>query len=157
MSFPQILIELDIPENCIDQKTSASERGRSFVLHREQDETVYRIKVDDCWLGSDDGKKVDYLFWYTNNKARLILVELKGQNLGTALKQIAATLEYLYNLRPTLRQFATQGGICVYIVLSRGKGVGKRLNQIDKLKKTYQVIIRSKSQRLELNGMHELC
>lgn len=157
MPLPQFLADLDIPEDCIDQRTSASEKGRSFVIHRRQDEVVYRVKVDGCWLDRVAGKRVDYLFWCTNSKERLSLVELKGSDFGAALEQVEDTLNRLYNSQPQLRQFAAQGGICVYVVLSKGQGVARRFNEIAKIKKEHNVIVRHKSQRLEINGVDALC
>jgi hypothetical protein len=120
---------------------------------------IWRIKIDDCWLGGADERKVDYLFWSTNKlgKERLSLVELKGENFGDALEQIESTLRRLYGNKPALRQFAAQGGICVYVILSKGKGVPQNLNRIAKIKKDFDVIVRPKSQRLELDGVAGLC
>ena len=157
MALPLILAGLDIPEHCIDERTSAQENRRKFEIRRHAQETVYRIKVDDCWLSNQDGKKVDYLFWCANGKERLSLVELKGGDFGKALEQVESTLRILFQQEPQLRQFADTGGICSYVVLSKGSGVRQRLKEIARLKKTYKVIVRPHGQQLEINGLDALC
>jgi len=72
MSLPDLLANLDIPDKCIDQHTSASERGRSFVINLQSDDIIRRIKVDGCWLDQVDGKKVDYMFWCHNNRSGFV-------------------------------------------------------------------------------------
>lgn len=85
------------------------------------------------------------------------MVELKGQDFGHALEQIASTLAYLYQRKPELRQVAAQGGICAYVVLSKGQAVAQRLNEKARIQKRYGVIVRQKSQRFEINGIDGLC
>lgn len=157
MALPPLLAELGIPAACIDQRTHADEKGRSFVIRPQRDEVVWRIIVDRCWLKDFDGLRTDYLFWCSNNQERFVLVELKGQDFGHALEQIASTLAYLYQRKPELRQVAAQGGICAYVVLSKGQAVAQRLNEKARIQKRYGVIVRQKSQRFEINGIDGLC
>ncbi|WP_124681787.1 hypothetical protein [Candidatus Viridilinea mediisalina] len=96
MKPPQWLIDLGIPESCISQNSSAEERSRRFLIRPKPGDTIWRIKVDGCWISSANIRKVDYLFWAKSVKATkgiVLLVELKGKDVGTALDQIDQTLE----------------------------------------------------------------
>jgi hypothetical protein len=155
MPLPDMLANLGIPDECLDQRASASESGRSFVINKQRGDVIQRIKVDDCWLDHADGKKVDYMFWCHNSKQRLCLVELKGSNFGRSLEQIKATLHLLFERQPRLRDFADQGGVCAYVVLS--KGVPQRLKERAKIKKLYNVIVYPHTKRLELEDVNDLC
>lgn len=157
MSLPPLLNELGIPEDCVNQTASAQEKGRSFVINRQQDEVVWRIMVDHCWLRDSERPRVDYLFLGINHRECLVLVELKGKNFGHALEQIASALAHLYELKPALRQVAAQGGLSAYVVMSKGQGVSRRFNEIAKIAKKYHVIVHPKSQRHEINGVSRLC
>jgi hypothetical protein len=97
------------------------------------------------------------MFWCHNRKQHLCLIELKGSNFGSALKQIRAMLHLLFERQPRLRAFAAQGGICAYVILSKGKGVPLRLKEMAKIKKDHNVIVYSSTRRLELKGVDDVC
>jgi hypothetical protein len=170
MNPPEWLAVLGIPEGCISSQSSATERGLSFTIHRQEGDQIWRVRVDDCWLKSGDEKKVDYLFWGQSTSGRkvILLVELKGQNFGKALEQIESTRQHLCKradhggVHTGLHQ-ASPGhdlpvadGVRAYVVLSKGRGVPQRQRERERIRKRYGVLVRPKSRRLEINGIEAL-
>jgi hypothetical protein len=170
MSTPQWLRALEIPKDCISPTSSAQERRRSFSIHPQEGDSVWRVKVDGCWLQSSDEKKVDYLFWGQSASGRrvILLVELKGQNFGKALEQMKSTLQRLckragssgihtgsHQSSPGHDLHAT-GGVRAYVVLSKGRGVPQRQRERERIRRRYGVLVYPKSQRLEINGLDAL-
>jgi hypothetical protein len=170
MKTPQWLEALGIPDSCISLASSAREGKCSFVIHTRPDEQVWRVKVDGCWIQSGAEKKVDYLFWgqSVSGQKLIILVELKGQHFGEALKQIENMLQRLckraagsgihtgpHRDSPGHNR-ASAGGVLAFTVLSTGKGVPKRLRERERIRQRYGVLVRSKTRRLEANGLDGL-
>jgi hypothetical protein len=97
-----------------------------------------------------------------------LLVELKGKNFGQALEQIEATLQLLCkrsgrniihaqtNVNLLEHDPPTRGGVCAYVVLSKGRGVPKRQAERRKLQQRYGVIVYPHSQELRIDGLEKL-
>lgn len=160
MPLPQILESLAISDKCVSQSTAVTERGRRFAIDRQPGDIIWCIRVDDCWLDSAAGKRVDYLFYGSarSGKECLSLVELKGSDFGAALEQIEGTVKHLYNIKAELRQFAAAGRLTAYVVLSKGKGVPQRLKERRRIEKKYHIIVTPKGQQCELEkGAEQMC
>jgi len=170
VNVPPWLTALGIPTACITRQSSASEHGRSFSIHCQKGDHVWRVQIDGCWLPDVDQKKADYLFWAesASGNRMVLVVELKGQNFGKALAQIESTLQYLCKnggkcgIHTGAHQDSpghgsvAEGGVRAYAVLSKGRGVPKRLRDRERLRQRYGVIVHSKSQRLAVNGVDTL-
>ncbi len=156
-TVPAWILNLGIPAECVDQRSSAREKGRRFSIAPLRDDTIWRIHMDGCWLQTSDQKRVDYLFWgqSASNKRVIILVELKGKQFGSALKQVEATLQHLCK-RANDRGIHTgshyqspghdphaRGGIRVYIVHSGGERVSRRQADIERIRQRYGVRVRT--------------
>jgi hypothetical protein len=74
--------------NCVIKDRALSEQGKKFRI--VSDDNIVVIKVDKCLIKSTVLKKVDYLILNCDRKEVLYL-ELKGQNLKDAAKQIIET------------------------------------------------------------------
>jgi hypothetical protein len=51
------------------------------------------VHIDSGVVDTEDCNKCDYAFFLKDTKKHVILVELKGKNVGHALEQINATLQ----------------------------------------------------------------
>lgn len=125
--------------------------------------------MDGCWLQSDEGKKVDYLFWGQSATGRkmILLVELKEKNFGMALEQIKSTLARLCKLadskgihigthhRSPGHDQHNQGGVRAHVVLSKGTGVRQRQQERERIRRKYGVIVHPR-ERFEINGLDDL-
>ncbi len=168
MSVPEWMLKLGIPANCVSQKTAVKENQQRFSVRPcrgEVEDKIWSVQVDGCWLKSEDGKKIDYLFWIdgTDGRTIVLLVELKGEDYKKALQQIEATLQRLCKLadghgihtgdhRSAPRHFApSAGGVKAYVVLSRGNEVAKQQAYAERLRRKYGVIVIPHSQQLEID------
>ncbi len=82
------------------------ENGKSFsiVLSNKSTDKFLRIKIDKCFLLEIDNqtKKCDYGFIRCSN-SEFYFVELKGSDIGTAVKQLLVTILYFrkeYAVKP---------------------------------------------------------
>ncbi len=88
---------------CIENGTSAHDSGFTVSMDKKQrDEEIFFYSIDNrnarAKLGMlDEGIKIcDYLISYTKHseiKEVICFMELKGKNIGTAIKQILDTYE----------------------------------------------------------------
>lgn len=165
-SLSKWLTALGIPRECIEEKSSAEERGRRFVIRPDNKDEIWRVKVDACWLSSVDGKKVDFVFWgqSASGKQLVLLVELKGKNFGKALKQVDATLqrlcktadgkEFHRGANTELKHIPPiNGGVRAYVVLSSGRAVPQQFHERERIRNRYKVIVHAKSTLLEIRGL----
>lgn len=90
-----------IPENCVlhfDNRNEcvASENGKIYKLINASKLKIKKVKVDKC-LPQDEGeKRCDYLMSIEENDIkRIFFIELKGERLIDAVKQIHSTVIYL--------------------------------------------------------------
>ncbi len=141
---------LQIQADCIEQATAANEKGKRFELVAPSGSQVFKVKVDGCWIKSEQTQKVDYMFCCVLNNQPVtqdvILVELKGQHYGEALKQMEATLA---KLQPYLSAIKPRQLIGC-IVLSNGNEVGKYPNEALSIRKKYGIVLKPKSKELKL-------
>lgn len=87
-----------IPSKCIvfDEERKVCivvENGKVYKLNNKSNYKVKKIKVDNC-IPDHGEKRCDYLMEIKSIN-RVIFIELKGGDLGHALKQILATINYL--------------------------------------------------------------
>ena len=164
ITFPDFCIQLGIPAGCISNSSIASENGRTFRIIMQRGDQVWRVKVDHCWLHERDGAKTDYLFWCqcATGQKYIFLVELKGKNFGQALEQTRAMLIRLckrssINIVHRGNYYASPGhrltayhGVSAYVVLSSGRDVGFNQTEIAKIRKEFNIIVRSKTNQREV-------
>lgn len=170
MSIPQWLLDLGIPASCIEQRSAAKEKGRNFSIAPMKGDTIWRIHMDDCWIKGHQSKRVDYLFWGQSSSGRniVIVVELKGKQVGTALKQIEQTLQHLCK-KSSERGIHTgkhhqaprhdthsKGGIKVYVVHSGGKNINQHQTEIERIRKRYGIRVHFFENRLSVKGLDKL-
>ena len=167
MNVPKWLTDLGIPENCVSHQSSSEEHGRRFSIRPRRGDTIWHIQVDGCWLRSIESKKVDSLFWGQSASGRkvVLLVELKGSDFGQALGQINSTLARLCkradghgihigsHLGSPGHTSLARGGVCAYVVLSKGRGVPLRLKEREQLRKRYGVLVHTGERQIEIDGI----
>jgi hypothetical protein len=170
VSILQELAALGIPEQCIERRSSAAERGRRFSIHPQPEDEIWRVHVDGCWLQGSDEKRVDYVFWGQSASGRrsVLLVELKGRDFGKALAQIESTLQCLCKrsgddlVHATMRPSSpghdppARGGVRAFVVLSKGRGVPQRTVERRKLQQRYGVIVYPYGRMLQVDGLDAL-
>lgn len=170
MTIPAWLIDLGIPEDCLSQQSSASEKKSSFSINPDREDQIWRVKVDGCWLQTSAKKRVDYLFWVRSRSGRqlILLVELKGNDFGKALQQIESTLRLLCKKAPGQgihtgahqaspgHDLTSEGGVRAYVILSKGKKVRQRSVERERLRTRYNVRVYPRSQSLAVKGVDKL-
>lgn len=83
-------------EDCFENKTSATEKGKIFRIECEdRTEQFCRIHVDGCFVIDNNSSKCDYIFVRCKNED-VYYVELKGQDIDKAYEQIVRTLQQHY-------------------------------------------------------------
>jgi len=171
MSAPEWLLDLGFPADCISNKSSASEKSRKFSITPNRGDIIWRVHVDGGWLqSSDPEKRVDYLFWTQSavGVRRIILVELKGQEIGKALEQIDSTLRRLckrvstnqvhnsnHNRSPG-HDPVSQGGVVAVIVHTAGRGVPQRSSYIERLRSKYGIRVHMHKNKYSTHGLDSL-
>jgi hypothetical protein len=88
----QVTLEATGKKDCFSAGTVAHEHGKKFTLRNPAHKTVCRVKVDDCLIDAPDTRKCDYLFKVCEME-KYFLVELKGQDVSTAVTQIVRTYD----------------------------------------------------------------
>jgi hypothetical protein len=170
VAAPKWLTALGISEECLSKKGSAKEGRCRFSIRLHPGDKLWRVKVDGCWLSSTDGKKVDYMFWAETaaGKKLIFLVELKGQDFGSALQQIEHTLQRLckngddHGIHAGIHHSSPGhdspqlGGVRAYIILSSGRKVPQRLSRLEFIRKRYGVPIYRYEQQKEFDGLEGL-
>lgn len=143
------LRRLGIPQECVEQRSAAEERGRHFGLRLEKGQVALRVRVDGCWFSGTEHRRVDYLFLADLSEQTLLclLVELKGGHYGEALEQLASTLKYLEE-QPPYRQQRPQR-LVAHIVLSHGNQIPRYQQKESQLRQRYGVQIGRSSRRGE--------
>ncbi|MCI5137499.1 MAG: hypothetical protein D3922_03585, partial [Candidatus Electrothrix sp. AR1] len=113
-----------------DSKVVVKEHRSSFELRNTARLKIEKIRVDDCLI-NDARERCDWLLVNREEKKRVLYVELKGADIGKAIRQLEATLGY------TKTDFSQCKREC-YVVSTRvpkhGPAVHKRM--IDFQKKT---------------------
>jgi hypothetical protein len=147
MNSPEWMGALGVPARCIERLAAAQENQRRFKLEVAKNRTVWRVRVDGCWLRSMEQKKVDYLFCLEESSGgwKLILVELKGKDFGHALQQISQTVEFI-KAQPMFRQLACKS-IEAVVVLSSGNRVPDYQKERNLLRSRHNVKVIAKSKQ----------
>lgn len=76
---------------CLDKKAAAKENGKRFCYR--QPGSFCRIRVDGCLIKDSGEKRCDYAYYLCLSKT-LLLVELKGTDVATAVFQILSTKDF---------------------------------------------------------------
>jgi hypothetical protein len=172
VTAPEWLTALGIPEECISDVTSVTERTRRFSIRPRRgsgEDQIWCVQVDGCWI-DDTVKKVDYLLVGQSASGRkvIVLVELKGQDFGKALEQIESTLQFFCKQSPDNiihrglhrdsqgHDAPGRGGVRAHVVLSRGKSVPQRAHRREKIRKRYGVIVYTHKQDAQFDGLDSL-
>jgi hypothetical protein len=103
-------IGADNVKNCFEHATTAKEKGKRFRINTQK--KVCRIKNDGCLNDNQTEKKCDYIFKVCDTN-EVILVELKGGEIDTAIAQIIATYHKLLTVLKKEKHT-----YCAYIVSS---------------------------------------
>ena len=78
-----------------DSKIVLKEKQSSFVLINQDKKVVSEIAFDGCSEYSYSGKRCDFILYLKDlAKPSLVFIELKGNNLLKAIKQIEGSIEY---------------------------------------------------------------
>lgn len=132
MCCSEIQIAFKALNDCFEHATSATERGRQFVveLPNGSKETFCRVRVDACLIDDSTVEKCDYVFRRCAN-SDIYFVELKGSDVTKGFDQIVATIKH-FNGKMELAQAHIFG----FIVASKVK-LPKGNAEVANLKKTF--------------------
>ena len=76
-----------------DSKVVVKEHRSSFELRNAARLKIEKIQVDDCLI-DDARERCDWLLVNREEKRRALYIELKGADIGKAIRQLEATLGY---------------------------------------------------------------
>lgn len=80
--------------SCFSNKTACKQNKRSFSIENPNKEEICRMDLDECIMKDDkEKKKCDFVFLRCKNGS-LFFVELKGQDIGQAYKQITSSISH---------------------------------------------------------------
>lgn len=98
MSCDSLKAKLD-PNNqhpmCFSNSSAANENGKRFALQNPHQIGICKVKIDGCLISGNNVQKCDYFFSVDTNPERYFLIELKGVDLNTAVRQIESTFDRL--------------------------------------------------------------
>ena len=88
-----------IPEKCIEFKDKrkiciAYENGKKYELVNSSDINIRKVKVDSCLDQNVGQRRCDFLM-DSEERKRVIFIELKGGDLNSAVEQIYSTIIFL--------------------------------------------------------------
>jgi hypothetical protein len=114
-----------------DSKVVVKEHRSSFELRNTARLKIEKIQVDGCLI-DDTRERCDWLLVNREEKKRALYIELKGADIGKAIRQLEATLGY------TKTDFSQCKSEC-YVVSTRvpkhGPAVHKRMIDFQKKNK----------------------
>ena len=114
-----------------DSKVVVKEHRSSFELRNTARLKIEKIQVDDCLI-DDARERCDWLLVSREEKKRALYVELKGADIGKAIRQLEATLGYTKTDFPQCKREC-------YVVSTRvpkhGPAVHKRMIDFQKKNK----------------------
>lgn len=90
-----------IPDKCIlhfDSRSEcvAFEKGKTYKLLNASKYKIKKVRIDNCILQNEGQRRCDYLLSIDDDNIRKVFfVELKGERLIDAVKQIHSTITYL--------------------------------------------------------------
>lgn len=83
-------------ESTNQAKIVFEENKSKYVAINKNRKYVYKLKIDKGMINDNKIIKCDYGL-YIDNEHILILIELKGEDINHAFKQVLKTYEWLYN------------------------------------------------------------
>ena len=88
-----------IPDKCVEFKDKrktciAYENGKKYELINTSNYKIRKVKVDNCLNQTEKQRRCDYLM-DSEEKKRVIFIELKGGDLNSAIEQIYSTITFL--------------------------------------------------------------
>lgn len=91
----------NFPSTCVDKvkdsNVKVEEKGRKFILVNTNRKEVLRIRIDNCVIKDNNSNKCDFLI-IDPDKNNSYFIELKGQNVKHALKQLEDTIQKIENI-----------------------------------------------------------
>lgn len=128
-------------EKCFSNGTTAVEKNKKFILNNKTGRAICKVRVDSCIITDNAIKKCDYLF-SIEEPSKYYLVELKGVDLDTAVKQIESTFDYLN--KDIKAPASAYKGVVVSSAVPRASTL-KFQNLVDKLYRNKKLLITRKS------------
>jgi hypothetical protein len=139
-------------DDYIFQKTAISENGKSFSFTKKREEKAFLIEFDNLFrFNKRKEKRVDAIFITSdiNNVVKIILVELKGIDIKSALEQIESTLSIFSNnsqphkqFKDKFRTFGMPKVKRAYIIHKNFRALPQYLSNISKIQEKYSVVIK---------------
>ncbi|MBB5436930.1 hypothetical protein HDC92_000594 [Pedobacter sp. AK017] len=126
---------------CFSISTVAEENGKRFAFNNTSNKTICKAKVDNCLITDQTVKKCDFLF-NIQEDGKYYLVELKGQSIDVALKQIERTYDIVNkNIKTTPDKYT---GIIVSSAVPKAANL-KYANLQEKLYRDKKLLVKRKS------------
>lgn len=95
IELKQILDPKNLHAGCFSHSSVASENGKRFVLENRSNADICKVKIDGCLITDNAVRKCDFFFEVRGASKSYFLVELKGVDLNSAVKQIESTYDLL--------------------------------------------------------------
>jgi hypothetical protein len=94
MTCENLRVTLNGDHACFSNSSTAIEHGKKFIFNNVSGKSICKVHVDNCLIKDQSVKKCDYLFNIEEDN-RYYLVELKGVDVDTAIKQIESTFDII--------------------------------------------------------------
>ena len=104
------------------QTVVCQENGQSYKLLNPNHSIIYKYHLDGGAIKNDCRKKCDYLI-YINVKKIIILVELKGVHISSAVQQLLGTIDILNNKIKTFKVYGRIVGTHVPAMLNTSDSI----------------------------------
>lgn len=130
---------------CFSLANVAIENGKRFTFSNVSGKTICRVRVDNCLIKDQTIRKCDFLFNVEEDK-RYYLVELKGGDVGSAIRQIESTFDIVNKQIKTAAENYT--GIIVSSAVPKAAHQ-KFKNLQDKLYRDKKLMIKRKQNQYE--------
>ncbi|AMP97440.1 hypothetical protein AY601_0485 [Pedobacter cryoconitis] len=96
IELKRVLDPKNFHENCFSFSSVATENGKKFRIENKSNADICKVKVDGCLITDNTVRKCDFLFEVSSTTKTYLLVELKGGDLNSAVKQIESTYDLLH-------------------------------------------------------------
>lgn len=95
VELKRVLDPETLHNNCFSASSSATENGKRFGFDNRTNAKICKGKIDGCFITDNAVRKCDFFFEVRTEVNNYFLVELKGVDLISAVKQIESTYDFL--------------------------------------------------------------
>lgn len=115
--------------DCYSDRSSCSDSGRSFSIRPKNREPYCTIKVDGCLIKANNEQRCDFIIVDCNSGV-FHFIELKGNDIGKASKQIVNTITIIKNKFKQAKIELATNRIAIHIVCNLSTKANQKKDDI---------------------------